>query len=211
VTSLGFQAVAILFILLPGFLAARIFQSLFVRPDQTEGDKVVDALLFSFLIYLAYVLSFGSSLPVSIQIVSDNGGQSLSFHLLPMRLFVLAAYALVFGLIMGYLCTNDISGKILRRLRLTQRTTRSSVWSDIFHELTGVVQVELADGRQLMGWLKCYSDEPKNASLFLERAAWINDDTSLVPISGPGILLTEQSGIKHVMFLDAGRSSIVSS
>jgi hypothetical protein len=41
--SLGFDALSVLIILLPGFFCARIFQWLCVRPQQTEMDKVVEA------------------------------------------------------------------------------------------------------------------------------------------------------------------------
>jgi hypothetical protein len=58
-----------------------------------------------------------------------------------------------------------------------------------------------------MGWVSYYSDDPNDASLFLERAAWVNSDTQeLEPIHGPGILLTKEAGIRSVMFLDAPRS-----
>jgi uncharacterized membrane protein YjjB (DUF3815 family) len=49
------QALAALLVLLPGFLAAYILQALCVRRRQTELDKIVEALIFSFLIYFVSV------------------------------------------------------------------------------------------------------------------------------------------------------------
>jgi hypothetical protein len=49
-----FEAVAILVVLLPGFFCARIIQRLCVTRDQTELDKIVEALLYSFLIYVIF-------------------------------------------------------------------------------------------------------------------------------------------------------------
>jgi hypothetical protein len=64
----------------------------------------------------------------------------------------------------------------------------------------------LSGDRKILGWLRYYSDEAKESSLFLESASWIseNDDgtESEVPIDGPGILLTKESGIEYVMFLN---------
>lgn len=37
--------------------------------------------------------------------------------------------------------------------------------------------------------------------MFLERAAWVNAKGELEEIQGPGILLTQESGIREVMFL----------
>jgi hypothetical protein len=51
-----------------------------------------------------------------------------------------------------------------------------------------------------MGWLRYYSDEPKDASLLSEKAVWVLDD-STVPIASPGILITSKLGINWVVFL----------
>jgi hypothetical protein len=71
----------------------------------------------------------------------------------------------------------------------------------------GIAQIELEDGRSVMGWISYYSDEPEDASVFLEKAAWITSDNQLVPINGPGILITRNLAIKHIMFLDEGKES----
>jgi uncharacterized protein DUF6338 len=203
-TNIGFQAVVILFVLLPGFLSARIFQSLAVRPQQTESDKLIDALLFSFVLYVVYFIIFGGSVPVSLESSNTVSGVVWTVHLQPSRVLVLAAASVVAGIAMGFLQANDITGQLFRRLKLTQRTTRASIWNDVFHELQGVVQVELGDGRQVMGWLRYYSDDPEHPSLFLEKAAWVTDD-GLTTIDGPGIMISAQTGIKNIMFLNAGK------
>jgi hypothetical protein len=37
--------------------------------------------------------------------------------------------------------------------------------------------VGLADGRSVVGYLRYYSDDPQEASLFLEDAAWLEEKT----------------------------------
>ena len=88
-------------------------------------------------------------------------------------------------------------------IHATQRTTRSSVWSDVFHERRGVVLVELGDGRRVMGWIQHYSDDPKESSLFLEKAAWIDDAGENIEIQGGGILITKELGVKSIEFLNS--------
>ena len=206
--GLKFEAVAVLLVLLPGFLCARIVQSLCVRPKQTELDKIIESLLYSFVVYVAFVALFGGAVPVGFQIGADNGVQHYAIELHAKPLLQLAAISSLLALLVGFIVTNDISGWVFRKLRLTQRTTRSSVWSDVFHELRGVVHVELGDGRRVIGWLRYYSDEPKDASLFLEKAAWVRtDNDELIPIQGPGILITQHMGIKFVEFLRRGEPS----
>lgn len=203
--SLKFEGLILLLVLLPGFLCARLIQALCVRPQQTELDKIIESLLYSFVVYVAFVALFGGSIPVGVQISSENGIQHYGVELHAKPLLQLAVISLLLALMVGFVVTNDVSGWVFRKLRVTQKTTRSSVWSDVFHDLRGVVHVELGDGRRLMGWLHYYSDEPKDGSLFLEKAAWVRTDTNeLVPIQGPGILITQEVGIRFVEFLESG-------
>lgn len=182
-----FEALSILLVLLPGFLCARIVQSLFVRPQQTELDKIVEALLYSFLVYVAFVFTFPDA--------------RLS-HLRSVELLVLACYSVGLGLLMSAILTNDLFGRLLRRIKITQRTSHTAVWNDTFRSCGGYVLVELIDGRMVLGWVRYFSDDDQQLSLFLEDAAWIDRDGTRIHIDGAGILLTHTSGIRNVMFVD---------
>ena len=61
--KVGFEGLAILLILLPGFLCAGLIQALCVRPNQTELDKVWEALLYSFVVYVVFVCLVGPAMP----------------------------------------------------------------------------------------------------------------------------------------------------
>jgi hypothetical protein len=199
--KLGFEGLEILLILLPGFLCAGLVQALCVRPTQTELDKVWGALLYSFVVYVAFVWLAGPAMPVALRITQANGAQLYTIELQPRPLAELTLISIVLALAVGGIVTNDILGKLFRKLRLTQRTSRSSVWADTFHEHSGVILVELGDGRRVEGWVRYYSDEPAPASLFLEKAAWVTDANDLVPIDGSGILITQELGIRTIEFL----------
>ena len=60
-------ALQILMILLPGFAAAYLVQMLALRNTQTDFDKVIEAGLYSFLIYISFLLCTGGLLPFDIQ------------------------------------------------------------------------------------------------------------------------------------------------
>ena len=77
-----------------------------------------------------------------------------------------------------------------------------SVWNDIFHLLGGTVQIGLKDGRMAKGWLRCYSDEAEDSSFFLEAASWIDQDGKELRVDGPGVLITKQSEVQFVIFLN---------
>ena len=198
----GIQGFAVLLLLLPGFLSARIVQMLCARPKQTELDKVVEALLFSFLTYLLFAATFGTELPLSWSARIDQNGTHYVVEIRRLRLGMLAAYSVILAVAWAWIVNHDSLLKWLRKGRFTQRTSRVSVWNDIFHTLGGTVQIGLADGRMVRGWLRCYSDESEDSTFFLEAASWIGENGTLFPVNGPGILFTKESGVQYVIFLN---------
>ena len=198
------EALGVLLLLLPGFSCAYLVQRLAERPKQTELDKAIEALLFSFFLYLIASPFFGYSLPLSWQRMTVDGIERYAFHLNWPYLAVMAALALVLGMLYSANLNHDWLLRLLRRLRITQRTARNSIWSDAFQDIpSSFVLVQLSGDRTVIGYIRYYSDEPEDASLFLEDAAWIVDEKGTQePIEGPGILLTKLAGIESVSFLN---------
>jgi hypothetical protein len=196
-------ALQILLILLPGFAAAYILQLLALRGAQTDFDKAVEACLYSILIYAAFVLFAHGALPFDLVLAKPPAADAtIVWH--ANRLLGLAAITLVFSLA-GVAYTNLDGNWIFRKLRLTERTTRRSIWNDIFQKEAKsiqVVQVELADGRSILGLLTYYSDAADDCSVYIEQASWVDSTGATVPIPGPGILLTRNATIKSISLLD---------
>jgi len=201
------EALGVLLLLLPGFSCAYLVQRLAVRPKQTELDKVIEALLFSFVLYLIASPFFSYSLPLSWEKRTGGGIEQYTFQLNWPYLAALAVLALAFGILYSANLNRDWLLSLLRKLSITQRTARNSIWNDAFQDIpSSFVLVQLSRDRSVIGFLRYYSDEPDDASLFLEDAAWIVDeDGTQSPIDGPGILLTKQAGIESVSFLNTGR------
>ena len=204
------EALGVLLLLLPGFSCAYLVQRLAVRPKQTELDKVIEALLFSFVLYLVVSPFFSYSLPLSWQIKPIAGIEQYSFQLNWPYLALLAALALATGVLYSANLNNDWLLRLLRKFRITQRTARNAIWNDAFQDIpSSYVLVQLSRVRSIVGYLRYYSDEPEDASLFLEDAAWIVDEEGTQsPIDGPGILLTKQAGIESVSFLNPANSPL---
>jgi hypothetical protein len=94
---------------------------------------------------------------------------------------------------------------IFRQLRLTERTARRSIWNDIFQKEAKdiqVVQVQLADGRSIIGLLTYYSDSSDDCSVYIEQASWVDSLGGKIPIPGPGILHTKNANITSISLLD---------
>jgi hypothetical protein len=198
--ELKFDTVVILVILLPGFLAARLNQHLRSVRDQSEFDKVIEALLYSFVTYILYSF-FARSFPVSL--VAEREGETVRYHLKsdPSHLLIFASIAVLLSIVLSFASNHDLFGRLFRALNVSRRSWRDTIWSDVFHNFGEAVQVELSDSRMVMGWLKYFSDTPDQSSLFLEKACWVDAAYKRIPIDGPGIFITKESGVRSVTFL----------
>jgi hypothetical protein len=193
------EALGILLLLLPGFLCAYIAQRLAARRDRTELDKVVQAVIFSFVLYMATWPFFGYTLPLTWKMQGDGSFQIVVQY---PHLLVLFLGSVLLGILYAANINYDWLLTLLRNIHVTERTARSSIWNDTFLSAGGFVQVDMKDGRRVTGWVRDYSDDASDCAVFLEDAAWILQDGSEIVIEGPGILLTKESVIQSVAFLD---------
>jgi hypothetical protein len=196
-------ALQLFLILLPGFSAAYIVQALATRRSQSDFERVIEALVFSFVIYVCYVPLNSGKLPFHIQ--SDPAGKGNDTVLWePAQLAWLAAVTAVFSLVAVAYIRFD-ANRVFRWMRLSERTTRNSIWNDIFESeaIDGQpIQVEMGDGVSVLGNLLYYSDVADDASVYLTEASWVDTDGNTTSIPGPGILLTKSSGIRSVSLLN---------
>jgi hypothetical protein len=197
------EALGILLVLLPGFAAAYLVQLLAARHKQSELDKVVEALIFSLFLYLFTLPFFGYGLPIAWHPADEKHPDVWQVFIVWPHLLALAFLALVLGAIYAASINHNWLTAPFRWLRISERSARSSVWNDVFSDIEGFVQVGMSNGRSVIGWLRRYSDEDEAHVLFLEEAAWIDSEGNESPINGPGILLTKNSEIEYVMFLDS--------
>jgi hypothetical protein len=190
-------------VLLPGFVSAGIVRLLSAQGKQSELERVIEALIFSFFTYLFYLLFFGWKWPIEWSVSIDAAKTThYSLQSLHWGILFLLVFPCTLGFVWGIIKSKDLLLTPLRFLNITVRTSRESVWNDTFYNLEGTVQVGLADGRNLMGWVSRYSDSGGERSVFLESAAWVDAEGNRTEIEGSGVLLTEKSGIEYVMFLD---------
>ena len=175
-----------------------------MRPKQTELDKVIEALLFSFIFYLFVSPFFGYTLSASWQMNTVGAIEQYTIQFNWPYLAALAVLVLAVGILYSANLNHDWLLWLLRKWSITQSTARSSIWNDAFQDIpSSFVLVQLSGDRTIIGYLRYYFDEPEDASLFLEDAAWIVDEEGTQsPIDGPGILLTKQAGIESVSFLN---------
>jgi len=199
------EALGVLLVLLPGFACAYIVQFLAVRRKQSELDKIVEALLFSLVLYVITLPLFGRTLPISWQSLSSSRQDVYQILVDYNHLAALAGLAIILALLYAANINHDWLMKAFRWMRITERTARSTIWNDAFQEIGGFVQVGLSGERKVIGWVRDYSDDATEPSLFLEKAAWIvkqaDGAETEITIDDPGILLTKETAIEYVIFL----------
>jgi hypothetical protein len=196
-------ALQIFLILLPGFSAAYVVQALATRRAQSDFERVIEALVFSFIIYVCYIPLNSGKLPFHIQDdLAGKGNETVLWE--PAQLAWLAAVTTVFAVVAVAYIRLD-GNRLFRAVGLTERTTRNSIWNDIFEREAiddQPVQVELADGRSVLGILLYYSDTSEEGSVYLKDASWVVEGDQTIPIPGPGILLTKSCDIRSVSLLN---------
>ncbi len=153
---------------------------------RVKSEESLRPVYTAFLIYIAFAITMKVNKLNQIE---------------PKHLLILAAYSLALGVIVGGGLHHDVPARLLRFVHLTQKTTNYSVWNDTFRHYGGYVQVQLKDGRSVLGWLEFFSDRDDQKSLFLSDAAWVSAEGEAIPVDGPGILLTADSGIEAILFL----------
>jgi fructose-specific phosphotransferase system IIC component len=135
------EALGILLVLLPGFAAAYLVQLLAARRKQSELDKIVEALIFSLVLYLLTLPFFGYSLPIAWYQGDKNQPDAWRILVIWPQLLMLAILAVVLGAIYAASINRNWLTAPFRWFRVPERSARSSVWNDVFSDLRGWVQV----------------------------------------------------------------------
>lgn len=192
------ETMNILIFLIPGFLSSVILNGLIIRKEKDNFSKIIEALIFSMLIYAIVSVFIGYSPIVMTQTITGNVTKYyIEYHahvLIPIVLL-----SLVFPLLIGILNRNDLHMKILRKLRITDKTSRSAVWVDVFTDQKRYVIVNLKDGRRIFGWPMYYSNTPEEGALYLYDPAWVVK-SRYIDLGVHGLFLVESKSIETIEF-----------
>lgn len=172
--TLTVEALNILLLLLPGFLSSQIFYSLFTPGEISVSRRILDALLFSFIIYLL-VSVFVPWEPLA-QVKSSSGALAYQFSANGYVILLSFGVMVCIPLVVGFFYFNDYVHIFLRKLRITTKSSRASTWNDAFLTQDRYVIVTLKDGRRIRGYPTMFSTDPKEGFLYLYNPAWVNDN-----------------------------------
>ena len=191
-----FQAIQIIIFLIPGFIADIVYNGLVVRRQPKEFKLIIEALIFSVLIYTPYYYFF-EALPILFTkkddlIIYSFNGTSLSILLL---------FSLFFPIVFSYIVNNDIHMRILRFFKITTKTAGETIWLDVFYTHKNFIIINFEDGRRIYGWPMYFSETPQNPYIFLYKPKWIDNENKFIELNNEGILITPEMKIQSIEFL----------
>lgn len=201
IPELSAGVIALLVFLLPGFVAAWVFYGLTSHPKPEKFERVVEALILTFVVQALvpvlkwFLLWVGQCAP-----------------LLPWgkdaRLVASLFMALIVGLTITFCANKDFPHVWLRKWgKLTLRTSHPSEWFCAFSALQKPVILNFKDGRRLQGWPKEWPVGPLQGQFLLEDPAWVVDGDYL-ELTQIDSLLVPVDEVEFVEFMKEGVSDV---
>jgi hypothetical protein len=197
VPELSAGVISLLVFLLPGFVAAWVFYGITSHPRPEKLERVVEALIFTFVVQALTPLLKWCLLWIG------------EWHpLLPWgkdaRLVASFVVALAVGTCVA-VCTNkDLPHRWLRnRWGLTSRTSHPSEWFCAFSSLKRPVILNFKDGRRLQGWPKEWPVSPLAGQFLLQDPVW-HDDGAYIELPQIDSLLVQVTDVEFVEFMKEG-------
>ncbi|MDH5675247.1 MAG: DUF6338 family protein [Myxococcales bacterium] len=191
--KLSAEALELLTVLMPGFLASLVFSHATVRKRELSYvDKIVEALLWT-----AAVAVMAPAVGAAASIGDGSG-------LGPGALVKLIVLVLVLPTALAAFVNHDLYLRFLNRFGLSRQRSSRPVWGDAF-QLRAWVALEFADGRRLVGWPTYYPQAYDDGWLYLTQAAWVVDvdgQDKTTDVEGHGLLVRLDDEIRRITFFD---------
>ena len=199
--GVSYETLTVFVFLIPGFLSSIILNCVIVRKEKDNLSIIVEALVFSLLIYFAIFLINLSS-PITIIDSQKDNVSTYSIRFQSDVLFAVMFLAVIFPLAIGASINRDWHMWLLRKAKITTKTARANIWLDLFADQDRYVIVNFSDGRRLFGWPMYYSNTlaPEERSLYLYDPSWIDADGEYIDLGIHGILLTKEELIESIEF-----------
>ncbi len=193
------QALVLLVFLRPGFLSMAILDMLIPPAKRDVIQKIINALILSLIIYGIYSLKF-TDYPIAMVAKTVGDIKHIELRILHWPILWLVGIALTLSMVVGGFQKRDLHMKALRKMKVTDRTSRRNVWYDVFTDVKSYVIINFEDGRRILGWPEYYSDDPEDQTIFLCDAAWIQENGDLTHLDNRGILITRNHKANSIEF-----------
>ena len=174
--------------LIPGLIAAWVFYGLTSYDVPPVFERLIQAIIFTLLIYVAINLdeffTFGKSIGAAVGI----------------------------GVFFSILTNHDALHKILRKLKITRESSYPSQWYAIFTECSSSVILTLNDDVRLSGWIESWPASQEEGHFLLKWPMIVGDDNNHVDDmveEGVTFFMVPVSKVKFITFMDTSESELI--
>ena len=185
--KLTYETINLLMLLMPGLLSSSLFNLIRRKVGVSTFDKIVEAFIFTFLIYVALNLTYGWE-PIAQTIKVDDEIKYV-FTGDKCLVFLTLVYSLIFPVVWGTIVHHDLHMRLFRFLKFTDRTSRDTAWDDVFIDEKRYLTVHLNDERRITGWPLYYSNNKDEGFMYLTNAAWLDESNEYIATESHGILI----------------------
>jgi hypothetical protein len=196
--------IPILVFLLPGFVSSGIVSLMVVRKPQEVFSRVVEAVIFTAMNLAVFFIAKAILSRIAVLNVTFKHFLTVDSHrfFTAGNLTMLGLCAVGIGLVWSFEANNQWLFRIFRWAKITDKSTKPSIWVDVFIEQRDCYAVvHLKDGRRLIGWVSRFSEDAADRALFLEQASWLTDDGNLVNNPRINVLVDRETEISFIEFV----------
>lgn len=191
----------LIFMVLPGFLAAGVFYTLTAHPKSTEFERLIQALIFTAILKPLTAAAHGLMTTLGGAVVLGRRIVVLGRWTEDVELGWSLFLALLVGLLFAYSANSDKFHKFFRLMGITTRTSYPSEWYGAFVERRRWVILNLTDDRRLYGWPVEWPDQPDKGHFVLDQPEWLLDNNERAPLYQVAVFLIPAGDVKMVEFL----------
>jgi hypothetical protein len=169
------DVIAVIWYLLPGFLAAWVFYGLTAHPRRDSFERVIQALIFTGIVQVLNtalrLLLLWASTRVSLGVWTTEVALGWS-----------VVNAILVGLSFSLFANYGWLHWVLQELKITKRTSFPSEWYSAFNSDKRYIVLHLEGERRLRGWPYEWPDSAESGHFVMCDAAWLDDQNQLLPL-----------------------------
>lgn len=191
------ETIRVLIFLLPGFVAAGIFQTLISNPKPSGTGIIVQALIFTMLVQLVAQLGlWGIGIAWPDSALDSTGNRDMTaLVVMPVCL------AIALGLASALIWNSDQLHRRLRDWGVTRESSyRSAQYSAFAHRSDCYVVLHLKGKRRLYGWPKEWPSRPDDQHFLIEECEWLVGDER-EPLDGVSHMLVPAPEVEMIEFV----------
>ena len=189
--ELSKETAALLMYLMPGLLTAWIFYGLTSHEKPSQFERIIQALIFVFLIQV--LLPLVRWLYAFVRTWLPTPTWDGTFETIAS-----AFIAMVLGLSLAYITNKDWFHKWIRASGFTTRSSHPSEWCNVLSEKRRYIVLHLQDERRLFGYPLIWPSNPEIGHFFIVEPSWLSETGEHIVQSGIDGLLINTKDVKWI-------------